>query len=109
MMMERIATAPVDQANVGQRDRLAVERERLAWVEQQIGNARRRDIGPGSILQTRQIGRLDPPARTADGTGPRAITKSKSAPRQTNLAQHGRQRRARPVGLLAVIGALQRP
>src|SRR5712672_913614 len=49
MVVEWIAAAPVDQPDVGERDALAVVVDGGARVEEEIGNARNRNVGPDGV------------------------------------------------------------
>ena len=107
-LVERIATAPVHQADIGVREVLAVELVCGAGVEQHVGEACHRDEGFDGVLAHRGLGQRNAARRTPDAvTG--AIAKTKTTTRQADLAQHRRQGNRGPIRLFAVIGTLNGP
>ena len=108
MMVERIAAGPEDHADVGIARAMAVELVFAAGLAQHVGDARDRNAEPRRIerrrkLRPRQIG-----ARIADAVG-RAVAEGEAAARKPDAAEHGGERDRRPIRLLAVMRALQRP
>ena len=108
MMMERIAAGPIDQPDVRIVAALAVEVERRAGIEQAIGDARRRDRDVDRILDAVHRRRRERQRRIADA-GARAVAEAEAAARQPDLAERRGEQHHRPVRLLAVMRALQRP
>ena len=107
--MERIAAGPIDQPDVGIGAAAAVVIVGLAGMQQAIGDARRRNGAVERIGAAASIaGRAERQRRLGDA-GRRAIAEAEAAARQPDLAEHAASSTTRPIGLLAVIGALQRP
>ena len=108
MMMKRVAAGPVDEADVGIAQMLAVKLVCLARMQQHIGKARHRNhlvyrvlsggkarAGKGLTRRPRQIGA--------------GVAKPQAAARRTDLPQQRSERHRRPVGLLALARPLNRP
>ena len=108
MVVERVAAGPVDQPDIGIGPALAVEIVGSAGVEQHVGDARDRNEVADRILALRQRR----PAYLRGGESDavdRSVAEAEAAARQADLAEHGGERDRHPVGLLAMLGALQRP
>ena len=94
-MVERVAARPVDQADVGIGERLAVVAERSARVEQHVG-----DAGDGDELADRVAalgeGRDGHGVEPAPVVGDGAQRVAEAAAGQADLAKDGSQRRAHP-------------
>ena len=107
VVVERIAPGPVHHADVGIGAPLAVEVVFAAGVQQHFGDARDRDEALRRVLAHGQTAR---PGRDllAPDQAHRAVADAEPAARQADLAQHRRERDARPDRLLAPVGALQR-
>ncbi len=108
MMMEGIAAGPVDQADVGIASATAVEFIGAAGLRQHVGDAGHRNGAVGRIGWRRDFRPRKIRARHADAVE-RAMAESKAAAGQADSAEHGGKCDRRPVGLFAVVGALQRP
>ena len=108
VVMERIAARPVDQADVGIGEFLAVVRDLAARIEQHVGEARDRDEVGHRVGALRQR-RAGESRRVAAHDVGRPVARAEAAARQADLAQHAGKRHQRPEGLLAVMAALQRP
>ena len=107
VMMERVAARPIDQLDIGVLHRAAVVFEPLARIEQHVGDARDRDEVGDAVLalrQRRNRNGIEPAAGVAERTE-RVII---SAAGQADLAEHGREHRAHPHRLLAILRPLQR-
>ena len=92
VVVERVAAGPVDEPDVGVGQPPAVEVERLARVEQHVGDPRHRDeaLAPGS-------GPAAGPARGTGGPGwptpfSGRVAEAEAAARQADLAEHRGQR-----------------
>ena len=108
VMVERIAAGPIDQADVRIIAALAVEVERLAGMQQAVGDARGRDGDVDRILDAVHRRRHERQRRLGDA-GARTIAEAEAAARQADLAERRRQQHHRPIRLLAVVRALQHP
>ena len=64
-MMERVAARPIDELDIGIVQRAAVVVERLARIEQHVGDARHRNEVGDAVLALRQ--RRDRNARSCAG------------------------------------------
>ena len=107
MMMERVAAGPVDQADVGIGQGLAVVAIRAAGIEQHVGDAGDRDEfgdGVAALRQRRQRHRIV----AASVIGDRAERVGVAAARQADLPQRRGEHGPHPDRLLAMFGALQR-
>ena len=87
---------------------MAVVVEGFAGVEEHVGDAGDGDEGLAGVLALREDGAADAEGAFAD-VGHGAVAEAVAAAGETDLAEHGRQGEAHPGGLLAVVGALQRP
>ena len=108
VVVERIAARPIDQPDIGIAVAAAVEFVALAGMEQHVGHARDRDHGARRVERQRDLRSRHIDARHADAIG-RAVAECEAAAGEADAAQHGRQHDGRPVRLLAVMRALQRP
>ena len=106
MVVERIAAGPIDQLDVGIGEPLAVEVERLARMQQHVGDARHRNEVGDAVALDRQCRKRHGQWRLS-GIGGRAQRIGKAAARQADLAEQRRQYHTHPDRLLAVLGALQ--
>ena len=106
MMVERIAARPIDQLDVGVGEPLAVEVERLARMQQHVGDARHRNEIGNAVALDRQCRKRHGQWRLS-GIGGRSQRIGEAAARQSDLAEHRRQHDTHPDRLLAVLGALQ--
>ncbi|CUK20615.1 Uncharacterised protein [Achromobacter sp. 2789STDY5608615] len=107
VMVERIAAGPIGQADVRIVHALAVVVERLAGVQQHVGDARHGNEildAVGALRQRRHRHRVAALAVVRQ----RAQRIGVAAARQAQLPQRRGQHRAHPDGLFAVFGALQR-
>ena len=77
-------------------------------MQQAVGDARRRDRAAERIGQRLHRGRAERQRRLGDAGGG-AVAEAEAAARKADLAEACGQQDHRPIGLLAVIGALQRP
>ena len=77
-------------------------------MQQAFGDARRRDRAAERIGRRLHRGRAERERRLGDA-GRRAVAEAEAAARQADLAEARRQQDHRPIRLLAMIGALQRP
>ena len=108
VVMERVAARPVDEADVGIGVAAAVVVERLAGMQQHVGEARDRDELLHRVGALRQGRAGIERAGAAHDVG-RPVAGAEAAARQADLAQHAGERHQRPERLLAVMAALQRP
>ncbi len=108
VVMERIAARPIDQPYVGIGVLPAVERVARARIEQHVGDAGDRNDGARRIERQWQLGPRHVDARHADAVGG-AVAEREAAAGEPDAAQHRRQHDRRPIGLLAMMRALQRP
>ena len=107
VVVKRIAAGPVREANVRVVHALAVVVERLARVEQHVGNARHGDIGLHAVAALRQRrDRRGVVAPSVVGEGAQRVVVAAAG--QSQLAECRGQHRAHPHGLFAVLRALQR-
>ena len=105
VMMERVATRPVDQSDVGVGEPLTVEVELLARVKQHVGDARHRDEIGNAVALDRQCRQRHGQWRLTGVRG-RAQRIGEAAPGQSDLAEQRRQHHGHPDRLLAVPGTL---
>ena len=108
VVVERVAAGPPDQPDVGVGQPLAVEVEGLARVQQHVADPRHRDEAPDRVAALRQGRpgeRADLAADPVDG----GVAEAEAAARQADLPEHRGERDRQPVGLLAMVGALDRP
>ena len=107
MVVERVAAGPIDQPDVGIGCALAVII--VALARDAAGS--RRCAPPVSRAVPGWAAPALPGRRTGAAARPRpgarAIAKTEPAARQTDLAEARREQHQRPIGLLAMIGALQ--
>ena len=108
VMVERIAARPVHQLDVRIGAGAAVEVVRLAGMQQALRDPRRRNGAVERIGRGLHARRAERRRRFGDA-GRGAVTEAEAAARQADLAETRGQQQHRPIGLLAVIGALQRP
>src|SRR5262245_31705213 len=108
-MMEWVATCPIDQANIGIAQPLAVEVVFPARMLEHIGQARRWDRSARRVLARRQLGRGRTCRPGVTDTALRAVAESEAAARQPDLTEHGSERDEHPIRLLAVVRTLDRP
>ena len=109
MVVEGVASAPVDEFHIGIGQSLAVVVERLARVEEHLGDVRDGDEAVshgfcrwGAMGHLRRSGAF---AHVAHG----AVAEAEAAAREPDLAEHRCERQSHPGRLLAVVDALQRP
>ena len=107
-MVERIAARPVHQLDVRIGAVAAIEVVRLAGVQQALRDPRRRNGAIERIGRDLHARRAERRRRFGDA-GRGAVTEAEAAARQADLAETRSEQQHRPIGLLAVIGALQRP
>ena len=107
MVVERIAAGPIDQLYVGVSEPLPVVVERLARVQQHVGEARHRDEIGDAVAALRQRRNRHRQGRLSGIRG-RSQRIGEAAARQADLAEQSRQHHAHPDRLLAMLGALQR-
>ena len=105
-MMKRVAAGPIDQPDVGIGQLPAVVVERLARLQQHVGNPRHRDEVADAVAANRHIGQRHRQGRLAGVRG-RSQCVGETAAGQADLAEHRRQHHAHPHRLLAMLGALQ--
>ena len=108
VLVERVTAAPVDQPDVGVAAVLSVEAVGRARVEQHVRQPRDRDRVGDGVGSPGKPGRRHLPCRVADAVHG-AVAEAEPAAGQADLAQHRRQSDGHPVGLLAAVGALDRP
>ncbi len=108
MMVERIAARPEDHLDVGIAQAMTVELVFAAGLAQHVGHARDRNAEPRRIERRRKLRPRHVRARIADAVG-RAMTEAEAAARKPDAAEHRGERDRRPIRLLAVMRALQRP
>ncbi len=101
MMVERVAASPVDNANIGIGQVLAVELKITPGVEQHIRNPRHRDKISHPVLALGQGHNLVPVGQITDGMD-RRITKAKTPARQADLAKHRGQCHPGPERLFTI-------
>ena len=106
VVVEGVAAGPVDQADVGVGEVLAVELEGLAGVQQHVGDAGAGDerLDGVAALRKRGDGRGDVAAAVM-GEGAEGVAEASAG--AADLAEGGGERQPGPDGLLAVFGALQ--
>src|SRR5215471_15650393 len=106
MMVKWVPAAPIDQFDVRVDEIKAVILERLARVEQHIGDARDRNKTFYRIETDRQGGRR---GRRAHIGNPfyTAVAEAKPAAREPDLTEYRCERDHRPEWLLPMIAALQ--
>ena len=111
MVVEGVAARPKDQADIGIGQGLAVERHRAAGLEQHVGDARDGDEGRDRIVALGQCSDLERRAATAGEAEivDAAIAVADALAGQAEIAEHGAEHRDHPIGLIAVLGPLQRP
>ena len=105
VVMEWVAAGPPNEADVGVGQAPAVEVERLARVEQHVADPGHRDEALDRIAALRQRGpgeRADLVTDPVDG----GIAEAEATARQADLPEHRGKRDCQPIGLLAVVGAL---
>ena len=107
-MVKRIPSCPVNQANVGVDQGLAVIVEFAARIEQHVRDSGHGDEIANRIVALGQRGTGYSGPVIADAVGGR-VAKSDSAARQADLAQHRRHRNPGPERLFAVVLTRQRP
>ena len=107
VVMERIAAGPIDEADVGIRVVGAVVRERLAGMQQQIGDARHRNEIAHRVAAFRQRRQVQTRGRIAD-IAHRSITVAEPAAGHADLPEQRCKRQRGPHRLLAVLCTLQR-
>ena len=108
VVVEGIAAAPVDQADVGVGPRAPVEVVGAARVQQHVGDAGDGDRIADLVLRARQGRRADRaanPAHAGDG----AVAEAEAAAGEADLPHHRGERDQHPEGLLAMVAPLQRP
>ena len=108
VMVERIAARPVHQLDVRIRAVAAIEVVRLAGMQQALRDPRRRNGAVERVGRGLHARRAERRRRLGDA-GRGAVTEAEAAARQADLAETGSEQQHRPIGLLAVIGALDRP
>ena len=106
MMMERVATGPVNQPNVRINRGATIEFIRAASLQQHVGNAGDRDRAICRIRRCRDFraGQIHPRHTNAVQ---RTVAERKSTPWQTDAPKHCRKRDRRPIRLFTVMCALQ--
>ena len=97
VVMERVAAAPVHEADLGIGEPAAIEVERLARMEQHVRQPGEGDERADAVLSLRQRRRPHAQGRPAD-VPERTIALAESAARQADLAEHRRQRHREPSG-----------
>ena len=108
MMVERVATRPIDQTDIGVGRARAVEIERLIRMQQHIRDPCDRDHlvdGVPALIKGHPFHRFH---GFPDATN-RAVAIADPAPREANLTEHRGQNGGHPIGLLAVMATLQGP
>ena len=108
MVMERVATSPPDEPDVGVFVSLAVIVELPAWVFHHIGHSGHGDEFGDRIVALRK-GRIVDWRAVQSGVVHRRIAEPKARPRQADLPQHRRKCDGRPKRLFAVILTCQSP
>ena len=109
VMMERVASTPVDKAGIGIGALLAHVVVAPTRMKKHVGDSRHRDEAAGFILaRGYRRGPRHARARVADAAHA-AVGKTESPARKTDLAEHGGEGDGHPDGLLAVIPPLKRP
>ena len=108
VVMEGVSARPPDHAGVGQQQVAAIVLQDLARPFQQFGDAGDGDIGAAGIADRHAADARHLMPRRAHAVH-RAVAEGDALARLADAAQHGRQRRQRPPGLLAILGALDRP
>jgi hypothetical protein len=108
MVMERISACPINQTNVWIGAPLTVVIVAAARVEQAVGNTRCRNRAAERVPQRLHRRRAESEGCLGDACG-RTIAETEAPARQTDLAQRRGQQDDGPIGLLAVIGTLERP
>src|SRR5204863_2496783 len=107
-MMKRVAAGPIDKMDIGIGALASVEIVAATWMQQAIGDARRRDRTRQRIAECLHDRRAESQWWLGNAAR-RAIAETEPSPGQADLAKTSRQQDQRPIGLLAVIGALQGP
>jgi hypothetical protein len=107
-MMERIAACPIDEADVGIGSPLAVVVVARSRIEQAVGDARRRDCAVERVRDDFHRRRRKCQGSLGD-SGRGTVAKSEAAARKPDLAERASEQDQGPIGLLAVLGALERP
>ena len=108
VMVERIAAGPVDQPDIGEGHARAVVVDGPAGMQQHVGQAR---DGNGAADRVAALGQRRPRhmlRRHADGVD-RAVAEAHPAAGKADLAQHGGQHDAHPIGLFATMAPGERP
>ncbi len=96
MMVERIAAAPVDQLDLGEGDALAVVVDGLARMQQQVGDARDRDVGIDRAAPDRTVERRHRRARPApSGSSSRSRSRSRRRAARSGRASRRARRSSR--------------
>src|SRR5689334_940631 len=107
MMVERISAAPVDELYLGKRNALTIVIDRCSGAQQQVRNARHRDIGIDRAASDWTVERRHRRTSLPHAVH-RTIAKSEATAGEPDLAEDRGQYDGHPDRLLAVIGALQR-
>ena len=108
MVVKRIAAAPIDDSRIGEGEPLAVVVDGAAGLAQHLGDARDGDVTRDRVLALWQRGHRHG-RRGASDRSHGAIAEAEATARKADLTQHRGQGHRHPIGLLAVVGALQRP
>src|SRR6202007_527629 len=108
VMVEWIAAGPVDELDVRIGLAARVEVIRRAGMKEALSDPRRRNGAVERIGRGLHARRTERRGRFGDAGGG-AIAETEAAARQCDMAETRCQQQNGPIGLLAVIGALQRP
>ena len=109
MVVKGISTGPVDQIDVGIATGKPVELVCPTRIQKHVADASYWYHTGDRIWRKRQAWSWLQQTMWAAGAVFAPITDAKTATRQTNLSQYGGQGNQCPVGLLPMLGALQRP
>ncbi len=108
MVVERVAAGPVHEPDVRVPVDRAVVGEGRTGMEQHVGDPGHRDERVDRVRGAADAGEPDAGDAVPDGAD-RPVSEAESPTGQSDLAEGGGEGDHRPVGLLAVVGPLQRP